>query len=189
MPYYPNSLDVAQGDIIRLSGSTVLQPQNYTTSILPASFCSLGGTKVKVYGNIMSLVGWKTQLKNYEFFRLFYPPDSMDRIPQSYVDASKLLLPSGISEFCYCRMFDSCSGLVQAPTIPASFTVIGAGNNMFRYCSQLSSITVTFTSWGENSYNWVEGVAAHGTFHCPENLPHTTFSNDRIPNGWTVETF
>lgn len=59
---------------------------------------------------------------------------------------------------------------------------------MFSECRSLSSIDVDFTVWPAASnatIGWVYGVAATGTFTCPDVLPET-FDTSHIPSGWTV---
>lgn len=56
---------------------------------------------------------------------------------------------------------------------------------MFNGCSNLASIDVSFTAWaGTATSNWLNSVAATGTFTCPAELPDTR-SASRIPEGWT----
>ena len=63
--------------------------------------------------------------------------------------------------------------------------------NMFRSCSKLASIDVSFTVWDPTNatLGWVTdtGTQATGnkTFTCPSTLPKTT-GNNYIPSGWTI---
>lgn len=86
---------------------------------------------------------------------------------------------------CYGGMFHRCSSLTAAPKLSAPTLVYNSCPNMFLYCSALSSIEVAFTAWisGATS-NWMEGVAASGTFTCPAALPDRRGSYN-IPSGWT----
>lgn len=57
---------------------------------------------------------------------------------------------------------------------------------MFQNCTSLNSIEVAFTAWtptGATS-NWLNNVAASGTFTCPSTLPDERGVNN-IPDGWT----
>jgi hypothetical protein len=59
---------------------------------------------------------------------------------------------------------------------------------MFFYCTKLSSIEVSFTSWTQatnSTVDWVGGVASSGTFTKPAALA-TEYGANRIPTGWTV---
>ncbi|MBO7713612.1 MAG: hypothetical protein J6S85_26200 [Methanobrevibacter sp.] len=60
---------------------------------------------------------------------------------------------------------------------------------MFNECSSLTSITVHITSWNDDYWSmndWVDGVAAAGTFYCPSVLDTTIFDNSHVPSNWTV---
>ena len=58
---------------------------------------------------------------------------------------------------------------------------------MFYGCSNLKSINVAFTDWGDGSAtpDWVADVAAKGNFECPEGL-EVRYGDSFIPSGWRV---
>lgn len=58
---------------------------------------------------------------------------------------------------------------------------------MFNGCTSLSSVDVAFTSWGIGSEtnNWLNNVAASGTFTCPAELS-VIRDESHIPTGWNV---
>ena len=59
---------------------------------------------------------------------------------------------------------------------------------MFRNCTSLSSLEVDFTAWptyANATETWLSGVAATGTFTCPDVLPEI-YDASHIPSGWTV---
>ena len=87
----------------------------------------------------------------------------------------------------YYQMFKNCTSLETAPELPATSIVDRCYYEMFSGCSKLSSITVGFSSWGtaNQTYNWVNGVSASGTFHCPSGLSEE-YGVNRIPSNWTV---
>ena len=98
------------------------------------------------------------------------------------------------ASYCYQNMFMSCPELVETRLLP--FNSINAYNGiyygMFNGCSNLSKVYVALNSWGSQSNattNWLNGVAATGTFICPAALDTTTRSVSRVPEGWTVETY
>lgn len=67
-------------------------------------------------------------------------------------------------------------------------------NGFFRQCSSLSSVTVHWTTWPTYNEtvatsNWLNGVAAGGTFHCPASLTIPSRDTSGVPEGWTIETF
>ena len=89
--------------------------------------------------------------------------------------------------YCYALLFNDCSSLTDAPELPATTLADNCYNSMFNGCSNLSSITVGFSDWPASSsptYNWVNGVAASGTFTCPSGLSDLRGANC-IPTGWT----
>lgn len=87
------------------------------------------------------------------------------------------------------HMFEGCTGLTSIDLPLVTITSYSC-QYLFRNCSNLNDITVHFTQWGvyNNTNLWVQGVAATGIFKCPAALPQE-FGDNRIPTGWTVETF
>ena len=70
-----------------------------------------------------------------------------------------------------------------------NFTVLGGRNyEMFNGCSSLSYIRCIATdiSASNCTYNWVNGVAASGTFKKASSMSSWTTGNNGIPSGWTV---
>jgi hypothetical protein len=55
---------------------------------------------------------------------------------------------------------------------------------MFQNCTALSSVEVAFTAWMTGTAEWLNNVAASGTFTCPAQLPDTRGASG-IPTGWT----
>ena len=97
-----------------------------------------------------------------------------------------------LASACYWEMFENCTSLTTAPELPATTSVDRCYVWMFRGCKNLNSITVHFTEWNNSNINdWVSGVSATGTFRCPSGLPHedSDHEKNKIPIGWTVETF
>ena len=60
---------------------------------------------------------------------------------------------------------------------------------MFDGCSSLNTIKIAYTGSFSTTYfnNWVNGVAASGTFYY--NGSDTTTGVSAIPTGWTVQSF
>ena len=85
---------------------------------------------------------------------------------------------------CYSHMFLSCTSLTTAPALPATTLANNCYNQMFYGCTSLSSLKVAFTAWGGQTRNWLNNVAASGTFTCPAALPDTRGTSN-IPEGWT----
>ena len=76
---------------------------------------------------------------------------------------------------------------MTAPELPATTLTYNCYSNMFNGCTKLASIDVNFTAWNPTNAttNWLNSVAASGTFTCPATLPKTT-GNNNIPTGWTI---
>jgi hypothetical protein len=90
---------------------------------------------------------------------------------------------------CYYYMFYGCTSLVNAPELPATNLADYCYRYMFYGCTNLNEIKVYFTAYNDSAlYNWVKGVSSTGTFYKPTALP-TKFGDNRIPTGWTVETY
>jgi len=93
-----------------------------------------------------------------------------------------------LAEGCYDSMFSGCTSLVTAPTLPATTLVESCYSGMFNGCSNLNSITCLATEGiNENysTYNWVKSVASTGTFTKASGATWPT-GNNGIPEGWTV---
>lgn len=126
-------------------------------------------------------------------------------------DCSKIDIPSN----CFNHLFDSCTALTSADVFPRKLGVVEGLEYFFVYCetltsvevpdctlsgnwvmgsfvwgcSNLSRIKVHFHTWatGTNALkNWVNGIAATGTFECPADLDCSTTGTNRVPSGWTV---
>lgn len=99
---------------------------------------------------------------------------------------------------CYAGMFKGCTSLVNAPELPATTLVYsssgtkyyGCYGSMFYGCSSLNHIKAMFTTTPGANYtaDWVNGVAAEGTFIKNSKAAWTTTGVAGVPSGWTVET-
>ena len=92
---------------------------------------------------------------------------------------------------CYQSMFRGCTSLTTAPELPATTLVSNCYNYMFQNCSSLNYIKAAFTTTpsGGNTYNWVSGVSATGTFYKNAAATWNVSGNNGIPSGWTVNTY
>ena len=100
-----------------------------------------------------------------------------------------------LAAYCYSAMFMGCHNLTSAPALPATTLPTYCYNKMFSNCEKLSSVEVAFDAWpsgtiGSNypTYEWLDGVAASGTFTCPAALDTTTRDGTHVPADWTVVT-
>ena len=103
------------------------------------------------------------------------------------------LLPfTSLTLFCYTSMFQYCTSLETAPVLPATSVPAYAYNQMFRDCSKLKYIKAMFLTDPSTDtvtfQNWVQGVAATGTFVKNAAAEWDVTGNNGIPSGWTVET-
>ena len=163
--------------------------------------------QIAASGNIQTLLkadGSRTDAPNCCYANMFSRCTSLTTAPS--------LPATTLGSQCYYHTFDYCTSLTQAPVIsamtlgnwscigmfegctsmrnavlPATTLVFGSYNYMFYNCSSLSSIEVGLSAWPSDNTmteNWVQGVAATGTFTCPAALPDAR-GNSRIPSGWT----
>lgn len=117
--------------------------------------------------------------------KMFYNCSSLTTAPELPV--------TPIATRCYRGMFNGCSSLTTAPKLPATtiggFLIGLCYSSMFNSCTSLSSIDVSFTDWsssGNPTNNWLNNVAASGTFTCPAELSDIRDAS-HIPTGWTVK--
>jgi len=89
---------------------------------------------------------------------------------------------------CYTSMFQGNTNLTSAPTLPAPTLTNSCYNEMFRDCSSLSYMRclATDVSAYNCTYNWVNGVAASGTFVKASGMSGWGSGNDGIPANWTI---
>lgn len=155
-------------------------------SITSSNTFTLSG-QIAASGSIMSLLNGEAETftisSNGCFEYLFNNCTSLTAAPEL---PATTLPTSG----CYVGMFKGCTSMTAAPELPATTLKSNCYSEMFRGCTSLSSIKVGFSSFGtRRTNNWVDGVAATGTFYCPTALG----TNDTIsrgvsacPEGWTV---
>lgn len=110
---------------------------------------------------------------------MFYGCTSLTTLPSS-------LPATTLNQYCYKKMFYGCTSLQSAPVLPATQNVNHAYEDMFYGCSSLNSITCLLESGAGDYYmdNWVNGVAANGTFTKADAWWPT--GTNGIPSGWTV---
>lgn len=152
-----------------------------------------------VGGNIMSLLygsdftGEETAFpvsREYVFYGLFAPLQGSYQTPNNQLtDASQLLLPvKNVTRYSYARMFYSNPILTSSPVIMAETIGERGCMTMFYNCSSLNQVTCMATDVTANyaTLNWVNGVAASGTFYKNPNMSDWPTGTSGIPDGWTV---
>lgn len=101
-------------------------------------------------------------------------------------------LPATIlADWCYSSMFYGCTSLATAPALPATTLKNNCYFQMFRGCTSLNSITMLATDISASSCleNWVNGVAATGTFYKNSAATWNETGNNGVPSGWTVQYY
>jgi len=91
---------------------------------------------------------------------------------------------------CFTAMFSGCESLEKAPALHALKLEYQSYQSIFWGCSNLKYIKAMFTTTPSSSYNqnWVNGVAATGTFVKNAAATWDVTGVNGIPEGWTVET-
>lgn len=179
-----NPINVNVGDKVLWKGTTSNYGSGKRFSGGTASFEAQGNIMSLLYGD--NFVGQTTLEYNYAFQYLF----SNSKI----TNAKNLILPAtDLSSASYEFMFKDCTLLTTAPTLPATKAdILACYSDMFRNCSSLTYIKAMFTTtpstYGQN--NWVNGVAASGTFVMNAAAPWNPESYRGVygvPQGWTVQ--
>lgn len=112
-----------------------------------------------------------------------------------FIDCSSMTTPptilaTKVAPFSYYQMFAGCTSLTNGPQL---FNTVVEGrmnsNCMFKDCSNLSTIHVSFTTWPaeadqSQSRNWLNGVSNTGLFVYPTTL--ASIPTGVVPVGWTL---
>lgn len=171
------------------SGSVITENNNYISDarnlVIPynmAEYCCYN-----MFAHCQSLVNVPrilpaTTLTEHCYQEMFTNCISLTTAPE--------LPATTLANVCYSRMFYWCARLATAPTLPATILVQGCYNYMFYRCGSLNYIKAMFTTTPDNTYtsNWVNGVAATGTFVKNSAATWNVTGNNGIPSGWTVQT-
>ena len=232
---YEQDISVANGDIIRWRANGFYSNGIYSTG-LPAnvngvikykSSIIFSETLYMAYGNPKSLLygsdftTFDETNKTVQFYRLFsaWATESGYVVTENnnYIsDASNLVIPDNIAEYCcysmfaYCQslttapnilpattlanrcyasMFENCYRLTNAPELPATTLSIACYANMFRLCVKVNYIKAMFTTTPSSTYtnNWVKNVSSTGTFVKNSAATWDVSGVNGIPDNWTVE--
>lgn len=204
-----NSVNVSEGDKVLWKGELIPN----TNGI--GKFSSTGNFEAK--GNIMSLLyddNFKGQTdltgKDYAFCQLFQNNVKLINAKDLILPATTLanncysymfngctslttapdLPATTLATYCYGYMFQNCTSLMTAPTLPAATLANYCYSNMFNGCTSLNYIKAMFTTTPSATYtnNWVNGVAATGTFVKNSSASWNVTSVNGVPSGWTVQT-
>lgn len=90
-------------------------------------------------------------------------------------------------------MFENCTSLTTAPSLPAKTLAAQCYKYMFNKCSNLSYVKAMFTTTPSTSsssytYNWLNRVKSSGTFVKNSSATWSLTGASGIPSGWTVQT-
>ena len=93
---------------------------------------------------------------------------------------------TAVNEYAFSYMFQGCTGLTAAPSLPATTLAQSCYSYMFYSCTGLTSAIVLAESWDiVNSGMWLYGVSGLGSFSKPKSTD-IPYGNGGIPIGWTV---
>lgn len=140
----------------------------------------------KCFGNIQSMLNYRTAIPEYSFYWLFsYLSDLRD--------AQGLVLPvKTLSKCCYDGMFYECGNLYLGPNIMAETLEQWSLEYMFYNCYSLEYLKVAFTDWQYYekyaTEQWICNVpqTSTGTFVKPEALDQIRDDYSYIPYDWAV---
>ena len=127
-----------------------------------------------VYGNILSLVNFNTNLEqNATFKNLFSDCTSIFNHP-----TMPLLLPAThLTAECYLYMFTNCANLTTAPALPAEALAYRCYNGMFYGCTSLTTApALPATTLAQECYYYMFNNCTSLT-NAPLSLPATTLAN------------
>ena len=169
-----------------------------------------------IYGNIMSLVdetGFATATTLtgekafngffYQNSKLYNHPSNELVLPATTLTtncyehmfsgctgltSAPVLPATTLANYCYKDMFNGCAGLTSAPELPATTLTTNCYNGMFRNCTSLNSVTCLATniSAPDATTNWLNGVAALGTFTKATSTDWGPRGVSTIPSGWAI---
>lgn len=121
-----NVIDLADGDTIAFSGTT----ETFSKDTANYYKFVLSGENVQVSGNIQSLVNYKQNVNEYQYYKLFNGCSSIVTAPELPVTT--------LANNCYQEMFADCENLSTAPILPANIIAPSCYKSMFSGCATLT---------------------------------------------------
>lgn len=201
------------GNDLRLRGTngygTAKDNKNYASVMFGEST-----TPVACSGDIRTLVNYlnyeTASTANARFCYLFFPCTNLTTAPA--LPATELadycyyymfcrcisltvapaLPATELADHCYNFMFGRCTSLTQAPELPAETLKSFCYYSMFYQCSSLNYVKAAFTTSptavNNSTLNWLDGVAATGTFYKSSAANWDVTGVSGVPEGWAVTT-
>ena len=174
---------------LKISGTTY--SDDYT-----GIFSSTGDFNIS--GNILSLF----YTSNFDEYNIFpnHPHPTSNYGPASpynckslfrncihLINANNLVLPTNLTEYCYCDMFYGCTSLITAPILSATTLVYHCYDSMFYDCTSLNYIKCLATDISEFdcTTDWVNNVSSSGIF-IKNSKATFNIGDSGIPAGWEV---
>ena len=133
--------------------------------------------------NAKDLILPATTLTEWCYRQMFYQDTNLLTAPT--ISATEI---NDVYENQSCNsMFESCTSLTTSPILSVIILKNDCFINMFKGCTNLSSITMLATTSASSSLSkWVDGVAASGTFTKDASMTSLPSGVSGIPSGWTV---
>lgn len=162
------------------SGCTSLTVAPELPATTLASYCYYGMFKGCTSLTIAPKLQSKT-LASQCYMEMFYDCTNLTTAPE--------LPATTLANQCYENMFYNCTSLTVAPELPATTLASYCYNSMFYGCTNLNYIKCLTTNISATlcTTNWVNGVAASGTFTKTASMTDWSEGVSGIPNGWTVK--
>ena len=158
-------MTLASGDTISFSGSC----NGQLTSRVAGN--------IEVFGNLSSVVGNASTMKNSQFYQMFYNQTGLihasglvipyasaapSGMKQMFASCSNLqtapkLSAETLGEQCYAYMFDQCTALVQPPSaLPSKAGAVRCYYNMFNGCNSMTySPTIALSAIPASGCSWM----------------------------------
>ncbi len=179
---------------------SMLYNDNFTgKTVLPCDYCFYRFFNSYIAGGAES-GNYAQSLNKIDFSNLVLPATTLTQScyadmftdVYSYVLNPPAVLPAvELAKSCYEGMFTNCSAITATPEIKAlslkncSGDIADCCKNMFKGCSNLTTVTTNFLAWGSTNSpteNWITSTKAI-TFNCPSSLTETKDANHMGSNG------
>ena len=183
--YSENNPDISE-IILQNKGDRVYIKSNLINDSTLLSFTKFhvsDGASIRARGNIASLT-YDEYKTNYLTINHRYCYKSMFKNCTGLIQAPELPATT-LAERCYESMFDGCTNLTQAPELPATTLANTCYYIMFYGCTKLNYVKCLAKGNTSNyTPDWLYGVSSTGDFYTP-TATNWTKGSSGIPSGWT----